>query len=200
MMIEAIRTPEERFKNLPNFPFNPKYIENLEGYEKLRMHYLEEGPSDAEHVFLCLHGQPTWSYLYRKMIPVFISAGHRVVAPDYFGFGKSDKPVKDEVYTFEFHRNSIIELIKKLNLTNITLVCQDWGGIIGLTLPMDMKERFSRMIIMNTTLGVGDVSKAKGFLAWRQWSKDHIGFDIARLMRRASPNLSEVLRFFPSGI
>jgi pimeloyl-ACP methyl ester carboxylesterase len=191
MMIEAIRTPEERFNNLPNFPFKPNYIENLEGFEELRMHFLDEGPQDAEHTFLCLHGQPTWSYLYRKMIPVFVSAGHRVIAPDWFGFGKSDKPLKDEIYTFEFHRNSVMTFLKKFKLTNLTLVCQDWGGLIGLTLPMDLPGKFSRMIIMNTALAIGDISYAKGFLAWRQWSEDHTGYDIARLLKRACPHLSE---------
>ena len=92
-MTEAIRTPDERFKALPEFPFIPRYLDDLAGYEGLRMHYLDEGPQDADNIFLCLHGQPTWSYLYRKMIPIFTAAGHRVVAPDFFGFGRSDKPV-----------------------------------------------------------------------------------------------------------
>ena len=98
-MSDVLRTPDQRFDNLPGFSFAPNYLDDLKGYEGLRMHYVDEGPRDAEHIFLCLHGEPTWSYLYRKMIPVFTAAGHRAVAPDYFGFGRSDKPVSDDVYS-----------------------------------------------------------------------------------------------------
>ena len=132
----ALRTPDDRFANLPGYPFAPHYHDGANG---LRMHYLDEGPRDAP-VALCLHGQPTWSYLYRKMIPAFLAAGLRVVAPDFFGFGRSDKPEEEATYTFDFHRNSLIALIEALDLKRITLVCQDWGGLIGLTLPMDMAE------------------------------------------------------------
>lgn len=120
-------------------------------------------------MFLCLHGQPTWSYLYRKMIPVFVSAGYRVVAPDLFGFGRSDKPVNDNVYTFEFHRNALVRFVERLNLTNITLVCQDWGGLLGLSLPIapSLKGRFARLIVMNTMIACGDVPLGQGFKAWR---------------------------------
>ena len=156
-MTEVLRTPEERFADLPGFPYDPVYIDDLKGFEGLRMHYVDEGRKDAESVFLCLHGEPTWSYLYRKMIPIFAGSGHRVVAPDYFGFGRSDKIVEEEVYTFDFHRNALMSFIEQLELRNLTLVCQDWGGILGLTLPMEMTERFSRLLIMNTTLGTGDV-------------------------------------------
>ena len=120
-MIEFVRTPDERFENLPNFPYTPNYIEDLKGYEVLRMSYYDEGPKDSNEVFLCLHGEPTWAYLYRKMIPIFLNANYRVVAPDFFGFGRSDKPIKDEVYTFEFHRNSLVEFINYLELSNISL-------------------------------------------------------------------------------
>ncbi len=115
-MMKVLRTPEERFKNLPGFPYKPIYIENLKGYEELRMHYIDEGPKESKEVFLCLHGQPTWAYLYRKMIPIFIEAGCRVVAPDFFGFGRSDKPVEEEIYTFHFHRNFLIAFIEHLDL------------------------------------------------------------------------------------
>ena len=118
------------------------------------MHYLDEGARDAP-VALCLHGQPTWSYLYRKMIPALLAAGLRVVAPDFFGFGRSDKPEDEAVYTFDFHRYSIVALIEALDLRHITLVCQDWGGLIGLTIPMDMADRFERLLVMNTALGDG---------------------------------------------
>jgi pimeloyl-ACP methyl ester carboxylesterase len=190
-MTEVLRTPAERFKNLPDFPYAPHYDENLNGYEKMRMHYVDEGPQDAAHVFLCLHGEPTWSYLYRKMIPVFAGAGHRVVAPDFFGFGRSDKPIDDDVYQFDFHRNSLITFIEQLDLSNIILVCQDWGGLLGLTLPMEMPGRFSHLLVMNTTLATGEAKLSDGFLAWRQFVKDNPDFDVPGLMKRACPNLSD---------
>ncbi len=152
---EVLRTPDERFSGLPGYPYAPHCIENLPGFEGLRMHYLDEGPRAADHTFLCLHGQPTWSYLYRRMIPVFVGAGARVVAPDLFGFGRSDKPVDDAWYTFSRHRNSLQAFIRALDLGNVTLVCQDWGGILGLTLPMDDPQRFSRLLVMNTVLATG---------------------------------------------
>ncbi len=189
-MIEAIRTPDERFKDLPGFPFTPHYLEDLAGYEGLRIHYLDEGPRDADNLFLCLHGEPTWSYLYRKMIPIFTAAGHRVVAPDFFGFGRSDKPVEEEVYRFDFHRGSLVAFIERLDLKNITLLCQDWGGLIGLTLPMDMPDRFSRLLVMNTALGTGDVQLSDGFVAWREWVNNNPDMAIGTLMKRACPHLS----------
>ena len=124
------RTPDDRFNGLPDYAFQPHYIDTLKGYEGLRVHYIDEGPSDADSVFLCLHGQPSWSYLYRKMIPVFVKSGARVIAPDWLGFGRSDKPVDDDVYTYNFHRNMLIAFIEALDLTNITLVCQDWGCLL----------------------------------------------------------------------
>ena len=112
--MESLRTPEDRFRNLPGYPYSPGYLEDLAGFEGLRLHYLDEGPEAAEHTFLCLHGQPTWSYLYRKMLPIFVAAGHRVVAPDLFGFGKSDKPTDDQLYSFDFHRVTLMELIRNI--------------------------------------------------------------------------------------
>ena len=188
--MKILRTPEDRFSNLPNFPYKPQYIENLQGYDDLRLHYIDEGAKDSEDVFLCLHGQPTWSYLYRKMIPVFLNAGHRIVAPDFFGFGRSDKPLEDELYTFNFHRDTLISFIKHLDLHNITLVCQDWGGIIGLTLPVDMPNRFSRLLVMNTILATGD-QLPKGFLDWRAWSKTRPDMAVEKLMKRTCPHLSD---------
>ncbi|GGY41779.1 haloalkane dehalogenase [Parvularcula lutaonensis] len=151
MAYDALRTPDERFENLPGFPYAPHYLKNMPGYEGLRMAYIDEGPKDAP-VFLCLHGEPSWSYLYRKMIPVFLDAGARVVAPDLFGFGRSDKLKTQEEYSYSFHRRSLLELIKQLDLTDITLVCQDWGGVLGLTLPMEEPERCKRLLVMNTAL------------------------------------------------
>src|SRR6202008_4674289 len=130
----------------------PNYRDDLPGYAGLRMHYLDEGKGNAR-VALCLHGQPTWSYLYRKMIPALVAAGYRVIAPDLFGFGRSDKPADDSVYTFSFHRAAVQCLVAKLALRRITLVCQDWGDLLGLTLPMDAPWRYEKLLVMNTGLG-----------------------------------------------
>ncbi|MHA1729015.1 MAG: haloalkane dehalogenase [Promethearchaeota archaeon] len=189
-MIEFVRTPNERFKNLPNFPYKPHYIEDLKGYDGLRMSYYDEGPKDSNEVFLCLHGEPTWSFLYRKMIPIFLEAEYRIIAPDYFGFGRSDKPVKDEVYTFDFHRNSLIEFLKLLDLSNITLVCQDWGGLLGLTLPMAFPNKFKRLILMNTILGTGDFEISQGFKAFREFVNRTPDFDAGRLVLGQTRHLS----------
>ncbi len=166
MPIEALRTPDERFSFLPAFPYVPNYVDDLPGYEGLRMAWIDEGPADAETTFLCLHGEPTWSYLYRHMLKEFVDAGHRVVAPDLFGFGRSDKPVHDADYSIDFHRGSLLALIERLDLTGITLVCQDWGGLLGLTLPMDTGDRFTRLLVMNTAMPIGEVV-SQGFLNWR---------------------------------
>ena len=164
--IESLRTPDERFAFMPGFPHAPNYVDDLAGYEGLRLAYVDEGPAEAETTFLCLHGEPTWGYLYRKMLPVFTAAGHRVVAPDLFGFGRSDKPVDDAVYTIDFHRESLLRLIERLDLRNITLVCQDWGGILGLTLPLDLPDRFTRLLVMNTGLPIGEPI-SEGFAGWK---------------------------------
>jgi haloalkane dehalogenase len=182
--MEVLRTPDERFSSLANFPYTPHYISNLKNCDDLRLHYIDEGSKTSKYTFLCLHGQPTWSYLYRKMIPIFVNAGYRVVAPDFFGFGRSDKPVEDEVYTFDFHRNSIIEFINHLLLKNIILVVQDWGGLIGLTLPMEMPNSFSKLILMNTALGTGEGAPSPGFKAFRDWVNKTPDMDVGRLMHR----------------
>ena len=184
--VNALRTPEARFQSLPFFPFAPRYVEDLPGYAGLRMHYVDEGPAEAEHVFLCLHGEPTWSYLYRKMIPVFTAGGARVVAPDFFGFGRSDKPVDDATYTIDFHRGSALALIEHLDLRNVTLVCQDWGGLIGLTLPMDMPERFSRLIVMNTGMPIGE-PLSDGFAIWKTYAARDSDIPVAGLIAMSSP-------------
>ncbi len=187
-----LTTPEARFTNLPGYPFAPHYVtlQPVPSAPEVRMHYVDEGDRAANAVFLCLHGQPTWSYLYRKMIPLFGQAG-RVVAPDLIGFGKSDKPADETIYTFSFHREALVRFVEALDLTNITLVCQDWGGLLGLTLPMDMPDRFARLIIMNTALGTGDVPLTEGFLAWRAFNNRSPDMDIAALMKRSTPILTE---------
>lgn len=190
MTIDAKRTPDARFAGLPGWPYAPHYVDDLPGYEGLRAHYVDEGPQNAVRTYLCLHGQPTWSYLYRKMIPVFLDSGARVVAPDWLGFGRSDKPADEAAYTFNFHRNMLIELIRRLDLTTITLVCQDWGGLLGLTVPPDMPERFERLIVMNTALAVGQ-SPSPGFDAWKAFARSQPDMDVAALMKRGTSVLSD---------
>ena len=190
--IEALRTPDERFEGLSGFGCAPHYVEGLPGYDALRVHYLDEVPARAAsgRTVLCLHGQPTWCYLYRKMIPVFTAAGHRVVAPDFLGFGRSDKPVDDAVYTFSFHRGMLLRLVEALDLRRVTLVVQDWGGLLGLTLPVEFPDRIDRLIVMNTGLGIGR-SPGPGFDAWQAFVAAKPDFDIAAMMKRAVPGLSD---------
>jgi haloalkane dehalogenase len=191
--IEALRTPDARFENLPAFAYTPHYLEDLKGFEGLRLHCLDERPARAAanaQTFLCLHGEPSWSYLYRKMLPVFVGAGHRVVAPDFFGFGKSDKPVDDSTYSFTFHRDTLRRVIETLDLSNITLVVQDWGGLLGLTLPMEFPDRIKRLLVMNTTLAVG-ASPGPGFDDWKAFVKSKPDIDVGALMKRANPHLSD---------
>ncbi|WP_228242176.1 haloalkane dehalogenase [Porphyrobacter sp. GA68] len=188
--MDVLRTPDSRFDNLPDYPFAPNYIE-LPGVPALRMHYLDEGrAAQRRPTFLCLHGQPSWSYLYRKMIPILATAG-RVVAPDLIGFGKSDKPADDAFYTFSMHREKLLALIDALDLVDVTLVCQDWGGLLGLTLPMERPERFTRLIVMNTSLATGDQPLGPGFEAWRAYNRSQPDLDVAALMKRATPILSD---------
>lgn len=187
--MEVLRTDDSRFECLPGYAFTPNYCDHLPGYEGLRVHYIDEGPHDAAITFLCLHGQPTWSYLYRKMIPVFAQAGHRVVAPDLLGFGRSDKPVDDTIYTFDFHRGMLLAFIRELDLANIALVCQDWGGILGLTLPQDLPQRFAWLLVMNTTIPVGE-PVSEGFDQWRAFARRQPDMDIAALMLRSQPDLT----------
>lgn len=189
MTIRSLRTPEERFKNLEDWPFDARYLENLPGFEGLRMHYVDEGPKDAEVTFLCLHGMPTWSYVYRKMMPIFLNAGHRVVAVDLFGFGRSDKPIDESAYSFYFHRNALSQLVETLDLKNICLTCQEWGGLIGLTLPLDAPSRYTHLIAVNTMIPLVE-DLGPGFAAWRTYSRSNPDLDIGALMRRTSPKMS----------
>ena len=189
MTIEAFRTPDDRFQGLPGFPYAPRYLDDVPAGSGLRMAYLDEGPADAP-IVLCLHGEPTWSFLYRKMIPVFLGAGHRVIAPDLLGFGRSDKPVNDADYSFDLHRESLLALVDALELRDVTLVVQDWGGLLGLTLPVSRPDLVGRLLVMNTGLGVG-TSPGPGFLAWRDYMASTPDLDVARLMKRAIAGLSD---------
>jgi len=190
--VNALRTPEDRFADLQDFPFPPHYVDNLPGYEGLRAHYLDLGPRDAKHTFLCLHGEPTWSYLYRKMIPVMLESGARVVAPDFFGFGRSDKPVLDSTYTFHFHREFLLRFVEHVALRAITLVVQDWGGTLGLTLPVDIgfRSKLDRLFVMNTVLPVG---KPLGphFYEWRSLVRSTPDLPVGQWIRATAPQLTD---------
>jgi haloalkane dehalogenase len=186
-LVDALRTSDDRFHHLPGWVYAPSYFQRADG---LRLHYVDSGPRRAARTWLCLHGQPTWSYLYRRMMPLFASAGHRVVAPDFLGFGRSDKPIDEAAYSFGLHRHTLLELIEALDLTNIVLVVQDWGGLIGLTLPLAAPQRFISLLVMNTMLGTGDQPLGDGFLAWRDFSNRNPDMDIAKLMQRACPHIA----------
>ena len=192
--VPHVRTPEERFDNLPGFPYEPHYIQ----YGNLRMAYIDEKTGDGGvETFLCLHGQPTWSYLYRKMIPVLLNfttfdqnPSRRVIAPDLLGFGRSDKPTRDPDYTFNFHRDALLHLVRTLDLTNVTLVVQDWGGLLGLTLPMADPSRYKRLLVMNTALATGGRA-SKGFMEWRAFNNRNPDLKIGELMKRGCKHLSK---------
>jgi pimeloyl-ACP methyl ester carboxylesterase len=189
---QVFRTPENAFASVTDFPYRTQYTETLPSFGKLRMAYIDEAPNELPNgkVALCLHGEPSWSYLYRKMIPKLRSEGYRVISPDLFGFGKSDKPIQEPWYTFETHRTSLLEFIEHLNLTNILLIVQDWGGLLGLTLPHHAPGRFTELLVMNTTLGTGDVPLSQGFKDWRAFMAMQKEFDCAKLFARACPHLS----------
>ncbi|MFO1221988.1 MAG: haloalkane dehalogenase [Burkholderiaceae bacterium] len=186
--MDILRTPDERFRDLPGFPWAPHDVAILEGFEGLRVHYLDEGPRDAEVTALCLHGNPTWCYLYRHMIPVFVDAGVRVVAPDLIGFGRSDKPAEPGWHSFDKHRAMLMRFVEWFDLKNIMLVCQDWGGLLGLTLPHEMPERFTRLLVMNTGLGIGEVTE--GFRLWRAYSNTQSDLPVGKLLGRGKPGLT----------
>lgn len=187
---DALRTPDAQFANLPGYPWAGHYLSDLPALNGLRLHYLDVGPAGAPITYLCLHGNPAWSYLYRKMIPVFERAGARVVAPDLIGYGKSDKPKKEGAHSFTWHRQVLLELVERLNLRNVVLVVQDWGGLLGLTLPLADPSRYRGLLVMNTALGTGDVPLSPGFLAWREMCAKNPDFDVARLFARGNPQMS----------
>lgn len=181
--METLRTPDERFADLPDFPYGPRYLEVDDGEGgRLRVAYLDEGPADGETVLL-LHGEPSWSFLYRRMIPVLVDAGLRVVAPDLVGFGRSDKPVSRDDYTYARHVEWMRQaLLDELGLRDVTLVCQDWGGLIGLRLVAENPDRFARVVVANTGLPTGDQKMSEAFLAWQRFSQESPEFHIGRIV------------------
>ena len=179
-----VRTPDNRFANLKDFPYEPRYVE-ING---ARVHYIDEGSGE---VILCLHGEPTWSYLYRKLIPILAQA-HRVIAMDFIGFGRSDKFTEREDYTFEMHRGTIASFIQTLDLTGITAVVQDWGGILGLRVATDLPERFARLVIMNTGLPTGDVPPTEGFMKWRTYATTTPDLPIGTIVKRSATDRESI--------
>ena len=177
-MKEIIRTPENRFDHLPDYIFNSNYLEVDNG---LRMHYLDEGGKEKPTVLL-LHGEPSWSFLYRKMIPILSDNGFRVIAPDLIGFGKSDKFVDKEAYSYQKHLEWVTHFIEKLDLKNIILFCQDWGGLLGLRILTTLKERFSMVIASNTALPTGDRPMPDSFMQWREFSQYSKKFNIGQVL------------------
>jgi haloalkane dehalogenase len=179
--MEALRTPDDRFANLAGYDFEPHYLE----VDGLRIHYLDEGPRDAGPVLL-LHGEPSWCYLYRKMVPILVAAGHRAVAPDLIGFGRSDKPAKMEDYSYQRHVDWMKGLVEGLDLRDITLFGQDWGGLIGLRIAAEEAERFARIVAANTFLPTGDFAPGEAFLRWQKFSQESPQFDIGRIVNNGT--------------
>jgi len=175
--MEILRTPDERFANLPGFPFAAHYVD----VGGVRMAFVDEGPPEAAPV-LMLHGEPSWSYLYRKMIPLFADAGHRAMAPDLIGFGRSDKPAAQDDYTYARHTEWVERFILELELTDITLVCQDWGGLIGLRLLAMHPDRFARVVAANTFLPTGREPLGEAFFKWRELSQSIPVFEVGRIV------------------
>lgn len=181
--MDVLRTPDDRFEDLPGYPFEPHYVEVDRGDGiALRVHYLDEGPRDGDIVLL-LHGEPSWSYLYRRMIPVLVEAGLRAVAIDLVGFGRSDKPSSRSDYSYQAHVDWTWAAIEAIGLDGISLVCQDWGGLIGLRLVGEHPTRFSRVVAANTFLPTGDTHPGEAFLAWQRYSQETPVFHVGGIVK-----------------
>jgi len=178
--MNILRTPDERFANLPDFPYAPKYVE----VAGLRIAYVDEGPAEAATV-LMLHGEPSWSFLYRKVIREVAAAGLRAVAPDLVGFGRSDKPADRGDYTYEKHVRWMAGWLEALDLTNVTLLCQDWGGLIGLRLVAEQPHRFARVVAANTFLPTGDQRTPDAFFTWQRFSQEVPVLPVGKLVARS---------------
>jgi haloalkane dehalogenase len=191
--MQVLRTPDACFENLPDYAFAPRYLEigDAASGQRLRMHYLDEGPDDAPPVLL-MHGEPSWSYLYRKMIPLLVGAGHRVIAPDLIGFGRSDKPAAIDDYSYQRHVDWMSAFLIELDLSQISLCCQDWGGLIGLRLVAGHGDRFSRVLAANTFLPTGDHNLGEAFHQWRDYSRSVPVFPAGQIVSRGcAQRLSE---------
>lgn len=184
--MQYLRTADDRFQQLPGYDFSPHYLmaDDTEGGQ-LRLHYLDEGPRQGSTILL-LHGEPSWSYLYRKMVPILADAGHRVIAPDLIGFGRSDKPTLRTDYTYQRHVDWIRSAIQQLRLRDITLVCQDWGGLIGLRILGENPEWFAKVVAANTMLPTGDHAPGEAFLKWRAHSQSTPVFSAGKIIRNAT--------------
>ena len=195
--MKCLRTPDARFTDLPGYPFAPHYQEVPTGDADggtLRMHFVDEGPRDAP-VVLMLHGEPSWSFLYRKVIARVVAAGLRAVAPDLPGFGRSDKPAAQDDYTYQRHVDWMWAFIQAQGLTDVTLLCQDWGGLIGLRIVGEHPERFARVVAANTFLPTADRPPQDAFLAWRRFSQDTPELPIGFILQSASKRpLSDAVR------
>ncbi|MFX0186217.1 MAG: haloalkane dehalogenase [Candidatus Hodarchaeota archaeon] len=176
--MKLLRTPDERFEDLPDFSYEPNYIE----VDNIRIHYVDEGPKDRD-VILLMHGEPAWSFLYRNMIPLLVKAGYRTVAPDLVGFGRSDKPTEKSDHTYRKHVEWMTKWVKLLDLQNITLFCQNWGSLIGLRVAIENQERFNRILLSNGGLPTGAQSMPEAFLRWREFSRTATRFDIKRIIQ-----------------
>lgn len=181
VFMKLLRTPDERFTGLADYDFSPHY-EEVDG---IRIHYVDEGPRDGQTILL-LHGEPSWSYLYRFMIPPLVAAGFRVVAPDLVGFGKSDKPTEQSDYTYQKHVDWMTAWLERVDLQGITLFCQDWGGLIGLRLVAERGDRFKRVVAANTMLPTGKGKSPEAFIQWQQFAKYSPQFDIGRVVNGGS--------------
>jgi len=176
--MNALRTPDERFANLPGYAFAPHYVEDAG--DGLRMHYIDEGQGEP---VLMLHGEPSWCYLYRKMVPIIVGAGYRAIAPDLIGFGRSDKPADRADYTYQRHVDWVTSFVTQLDLRSVTLVGQDWGGLIGLRVAAENPDRFARIVAANTFLPTGDTNPGEAFLRWQTFSQTAPEFHIGRIIQ-----------------
>ena len=193
--MQFLRTPEHCFEQITDFSYAPQYLQ-VDDTEagSLRLHYIDEGPNDAD-IVLMLHGEPSWGYLYRKMINPVVAAGYRVIAPDLIGFGKSDKPTQRSDYTYQRHLDWVRQIVIQLNLKDITLVCQDWGGLLGLRLVAEHADLFARVLAANTMLPTGDHAASEAFLNWQTFSQEVEIFPVAGIIKGATvtPLSPEVL-------
>ena len=187
---DALRTPEVRFASLPGYPWAPHYVSSLPSLAGLRLHCVDEGPKDAPLTWLCLHGSPAWSYLYRHFVPVLAAAGHRVVVPDLIGFGKSDKPKKAAFHTLAWHRQVLRELVERLDVRRVILVVQGDAGALGMALPPHLPERFVGLLALNSWLGTSGTALPQGLLDWQAFCARKPLFGVGRLLARAQPALS----------